>query len=277
MPALRPTDAGSFAEAVYAQLEPYAWDDENQGWALLCFVGALGQLVQDIDTYAHDDGSNAGWTMLLDLDRIPDAALPWLGQFVGVAVDPTLTAAQQRQQIRAEGGMARGTLQSMVNGIQRHLINNKTVIIRERFTDAYNFDVITYAGDTYASNFDYDAIFNQEATYNALYNDFLTYSDIYVKGMSYSLDVYNEILAQKPAGLQFTYNVLTGQDYYEVWQDWPTYQDVIAHYTTYQAILDDAPVPHPFTFETVIGNTDYQELWNTYQTYQDVYDNDLTY
>src|SRR5438128_21832 len=104
----RPTDAGSFAEAVYAQLAPLQGSEVLLDYPLLKFIGAIGQGLQDEDALAHAPVGGDLWANLTNLDTIPSNALLWLGQFVGVQVDTSLTVDQQKQQIRAEGGFSRG-------------------------------------------------------------------------------------------------------------------------------------------------------------------------
>ena len=91
------------------------------GWAkykdttgvLLRWLAGMGEMVQAIDSLCmaqNDDGTIApGWSQVLDINRCPTAALPWLGQFVGVSVDPSQRDDQQRYAIEQEHGFARGT------------------------------------------------------------------------------------------------------------------------------------------------------------------------
>jgi hypothetical protein len=50
-----------------------------------------------------------GWTRLLDPERCPGWALPWLAQFAGVKLTTGLTEAQQREQITSPPAFLRGT------------------------------------------------------------------------------------------------------------------------------------------------------------------------
>lgn len=49
------------------------------------------------------------------------------------------------------------------------------------------------------------------------------------------------IRANKPAGLQFTYDVRAGQDYAALLANHPLYSNVFADYATYQGVVDDRP------------------------------------
>jgi hypothetical protein len=70
------------------------------------FIGALSQAYQQMDDLAHSDPP---WSVLLDINNVPDEGLAWFGQFVGTIVNPNLSFDQQRQQIRDRAGWQRGT------------------------------------------------------------------------------------------------------------------------------------------------------------------------
>lgn len=145
MPFNRPEDTGGFAEELYEQMAPLTYADEQYGWALLCFLGAIGQTIEDLDYLSHMEPS---WVGMLDLDYIPDAAIPWLGQFVGVVVDTALPYSEQRQQIRDHVGWARGTPKTFKSMAAGKLSLTKTVRLDERTPTPYSFRVITWADET---------------------------------------------------------------------------------------------------------------------------------
>ncbi len=60
-----------------------------------------------------------GWSQILDINRCPSYALPWLGQFVGVDLNktPNLTYEQSVQKILSRSGFSRGTVSALQNSI----------------------------------------------------------------------------------------------------------------------------------------------------------------
>lgn len=202
--AARPSDTSAFAEAVYAQLAPIADQDQENGWALLIFIAALGVMFDDIDQLAH---SSPAWSLLLDVDNIPAKGLPWLGQFIGVVVNTNLSENQQRDQIRNHLGWGRGTVAALINSVKPYLTGTQTVIVDERDTSPYHFTLSTYSAES-----------PPDITYSNLYADFATYQDFYNAYATYQAYWLTDdreqirliITASKPAGLQFDYTVIAG-------------------------------------------------------------------
>jgi hypothetical protein len=138
------------AERMYAGLQPLAYDDHLYDYALLhyceTFIGQL-QLVEDL---VRDDPviDAPGWSILLDIDRCPYLALPWLGQFVGVTTPEKLATetyaaheARIREYIRATGGFNRGTVSSIIAAVQQFIGGTKEVILIERDSSPYHFQI----------------------------------------------------------------------------------------------------------------------------------------
>lgn len=204
----RPTDAGSFAEAVYAQLTPLTYGDSDAtGWPLLLYIGALGQMLQELDYLAHNGVAGTPWENILDLDMIPDHGLPWLGQMAGVRVDTGQSAALQRQQIRNHSGWGRGSVATFLASAKYLLTGTQTVVVTERTNDAYTFLVNTYSTET-----------------------------------PNSAAVLAVLTANKPAGLVMTYNVLAGSPagtFYSTLYGEPTsfaYSNIYSNFQTYADI-----------------------------------------
>lgn len=142
----------SVAKEILDNLAPmlYADGDSPQNGALQIYVGGLSEpLFQEIEDYVSDDPTTGaiGYSAWVDINRAPDAALPWLAQFVGVKLSGG-TAAQQRQQIKDLANFKRGTLAAMKTAAQNFLTGTKVVIIRERFGGAYLLNVVTYLSQT---------------------------------------------------------------------------------------------------------------------------------
>lgn len=202
-PTAMPLDAGSLAEEMYSQLPQSLRDiDITSGYALLVYLGAIGQMLQNLDYLAHAPVGGTLWQNLVDLDLAPDYALPWLGQFVGVKVDTALPAADQRQQIRDHVGWGRGSVSTFKASARPSLTGTKTVDITERTTDADHFTVNTYSDETP----------DEDATLALL-------------------------VAAKPAGLIMTYIVLVGSPagatYGDLYDRGLTYGDIYDEFETY--------------------------------------------
>lgn len=144
-------------ERLHAALAPLAYADQAGDLANLC--EAIGGMFEQVaELAAPGPQGQPGWSQLLDVNRCPAYALPWLGQLVGVDVDTTLTDDLQRQQIAAESGMSRGSVQAIVAAAQRTLIGTKTVALLERSSSAcpsepaYGLTVFTFLAETPDTN-----------------------------------------------------------------------------------------------------------------------------
>jgi hypothetical protein len=145
----------TFAARLYTMLAPLAKDDNENGWALLIYCNAVGMMFQLIEDLVRDTPDGPGWSSLMDLDRCPDAALPWLGQFVGVRIPPGFTPEQARARIASTDGFKRGTLAAMRGAVEGLLTGNQSVLFTERSGDpaikpdyAYYLTVHTYTDET---------------------------------------------------------------------------------------------------------------------------------
>lgn len=195
----------SFAERIYEQVEPLTYDEENQDHALEHFVGALGSMFQTVEEYASD-GPNGepGWSIILDLNRAPVEALPWLGQFVGVTIQQDVSIELQRQQIHAVSGFQRGTPRSLMAAAQQYLTGDKQVILRERNGSAYQLTIVTKSSQT-----------------------------------PNPARVEAAIRTQKPAGIALTYNVISGQDFQTLIENHALMSNVFTYYADFEGVLED--------------------------------------
>ena len=208
----------SFAERLYAALEPLADQDEQNGWALLIYCNAIGAMFQQVEELVRDtDAGDPGWTLLLDLNRCPTDALPWLAQFAGVRLLPNSSDADMRARIASTDGFRRGTRAAMVGAAAATLTGAQTVVFRERDGAAQGFPaapdyayyvtVRTYAPQTP----------DPAATLRAL-------------------------LAQKPGGIVLAYDgTATGQIYAQLRDNHVDYAAVNTVYPSYAAARDDMP------------------------------------
>lgn len=194
----------SFAQEILDTLTPMLYDPATA--PLTSYVEGLSSVFQLIEDWASDTDTAVGWSLLVDVDRCPSEALPWLAQLVGVRLTGGLSAADQRQQIKSLANWKRGTPAAIEAAPAPYLTGTKTVILRERYDGSGNdapayLEVITYTSETA------DAVAAEAA-----------------------------IRAQKPAGLILTYNIIDGQDLQQVKDNYATLQDVKNAYVTLQGV-----------------------------------------
>jgi hypothetical protein len=151
------------------------------------------------------------WSALVDIDRCPALALPWLAQMVGVVAPPQEVGESDnayeirlREYIRATPGFSRGSPGAMMAAAQQFLTGTKSVIFRERDTGAYRLTVRTKVSET-----------PDEAK------------------------VLKALLAQKPAGIVLDYDSISGQDYQLLYTNHPNYQDAYGDYPDYDTLYLD--------------------------------------
>lgn len=204
---VRPADVGTFGEALYAALTPYAFEDDKHDWALLVLLGCIGVQFQIVETYVRDNGSRPGWSIIVDVATAPVEALPWLAQIVGVSIPPGTNEAGMRAMIVDQAGWRRGSKPAMIGAGKTHLTGSKSLIFRERFGgSAYRLHIVTYTSETPTPA--------------------VTLADL---------------VSQKPGGIVLTHAVLAGQDYQSLLTNHPTYANVFAAYATYYGIATDQP------------------------------------
>jgi Phage tail protein (Tail_P2_I) len=246
----RPTDVGSFGEAVYQQLKSLTYAEEHVGvdYALLKFVGAIGQMFQQMDHMAHSDELGQSWTKFLDINRIPCEGVPWLGQFVGVDVDTSLTCDEQRQQIRDKLGWQRGTPEAMKSAIRKCLGGTKTVNFRERYPTPYSLMVVTYGEVLYITS-----------TYENMLLAYPIYQQ-YLEGTSTYPDP-GDFIRYGGSGTIHTSNYLYVKSTY------PTYTNLKLNIPTYDVMRDYTWIDNEEFGETVIQDDRYEDIYEKYPTY----------
>jgi hypothetical protein len=196
----------SYPARLYGMLAPLAQWDPNAAWSLLILVNAIGLPFQLVEDLVRDTPDGPGWSALLDVDRCPVEALPWLGQLAGVRVLPDSSESAMRARIRSTDGFHRGTVAAMRAAALATMSEAGYLVFRERAGDPYVLDVISYADETPDPN----------ATLQAL-------------------------LAQKPGGIVLNYSTATGQTYQVLNDTHASYDDVNATYAYYAAVLLDEP------------------------------------
>jgi hypothetical protein len=168
----------TFKQSLVDLLEPMFYADLQNNNSLNIYLSGLSDpLFQDVEDWASDtDDGKPGYSILIDITRTPDEALPWLAQFVGAKLTVGLSPDQQRQQIIGLGNWKRGTVAALQAAPLQYLTGTQTVVVHERDTSPYHFLVYTLASET-----------------------------------PNSAAVLAALLANKPAGLQMTYTVYSGQ------------------------------------------------------------------
>lgn len=102
------------------------------------YVRSVMTIFAETELFASDmldaDGNLtfAGWSILLDPDRIPAYGLPYLAQWVGERLPLGLAEADARQWIKDAPNQWRATPYSVARAAQRQLTGSKLVMIRER-------------------------------------------------------------------------------------------------------------------------------------------------
>lgn len=206
-------DLATFAQRIYDGLAPLQYAEVDEDYPLANYLGALGVMFQIVEDLGRDqlvDGEFLpGWSQVMDLGRVPDVAVAWLGQFVGVFVTAGLTPTQQRQQVASVGGWKRGTPAAIAAAAQLYLTGTKQVIFRERDSiacpaePAYGLTVITKTSETPDPTL-------TEAV----------------------------IRAAKPAGIVLNYETLPGLDFEELFLTYATMQDVYTSFATFEDVLE---------------------------------------
>jgi hypothetical protein len=201
-----PYTPDTVAARLYDALEPIQGSDPDTGYHLLIYTSGLALPMEEVSDLA-ETGPNGevGWSIIVDINRVPDKALGWLAQFVGVKLNPDLDADDQRDRIRTTDGWNRGTPSAIAGAAAQYLTGPKYVVMRERYNpgvgpDPYHLQIWTVASQTP----------DPAATLNA-------------------------IMAQKPAGLILHYSTMAGQDFQKLYTDQAHFQQV---YTTYPTMQD---------------------------------------
>lgn len=134
----------SVADDLVAAFAPWMTDD------LEAYLRTIGEMFAEVEMYSDDSEEFEGWTILLDPDRCPVAALPYLAQFVGERLPKGLAEAAQRQWIKDAPNQRRGTVSSIVRAAARRLTGAQLVTVIERDGGPDKLSVITYDKDTNA-------------------------------------------------------------------------------------------------------------------------------
>jgi hypothetical protein len=198
-----------WGERVRERTEPLAPDDAAHGYAHAHLAGALAEVLERVaEIYDPEDGPPG--SPLLDVDRCPDWALPWLAQLVGVTIPTGTSPELVRTGIREVAGWKRGTPGALRAAAQAFLTGDQTVIFRERDTSAadppYTLEVVTLVSET-----------PDPAAVEAA------------------------LRRQKPAGIVLTYRTVTGWDWQQVDVDYSAWSALDGAYTSWRRLINKEP------------------------------------
>lgn len=98
-------------------------------------------------------GSASGWSQVLDIDRCPDYALPWLAQFVGIYIPQisTLSRADKVSKIKERSSFKRGTSPAMVNALVAVVNSNNPPVLMQA-SDVIVMENTAYSSGSYVSD-----------------------------------------------------------------------------------------------------------------------------
>lgn len=147
----------TLAERYLADFQPYLDDDDG---TLPMFTVAVTRPLEDLDAIAQATDDAPGFSTLLNPDTAPAEYLAWLGQMVGVRIAQGTSEAAARAAIRAPAGWRRGTVQAIKDTVAQTLVPvdpdvPATVILLERTSggwsasdNAYHLTVATFTDET---------------------------------------------------------------------------------------------------------------------------------
>ncbi len=148
-PTPPPIDIGDLAADIYHQLRLMVPEDEENGWPFAHYVAAKYSPGELVESWARDTDDGPGWSVLLDLERCPEIALPWLSQFKGVVIPVGMPPDQWRDWIRSAEGLRRGSIPALIAAGQRNLTGDKVVrVINRAGPTAFDMVVITRTSET---------------------------------------------------------------------------------------------------------------------------------
>jgi hypothetical protein len=136
------------SELLYDELGVTQPGDDTRDWPFLIFLGAVGHALGELHDLVRDTPDGSGWSALLDPDRCPAWALPWLAQFAGVRLTPGLTDSEWRAQITSPPAFRRGTPLGLRDEVQRELTATKAFTLTERYTSPYTLLAVSYTAET---------------------------------------------------------------------------------------------------------------------------------
>lgn len=140
---------GTVGSRLYEQVEPLAFDDEANGYALAHVCEAIGRMADPIADLVEDDADGPGWSKLVDVARTPVEALPWLAMVAGVRLTLGGSETVAREEVERADGQKRGTPAAILRAARKNLTGGQSVFVYERDgADAYALRVVTLVSET---------------------------------------------------------------------------------------------------------------------------------
>jgi hypothetical protein len=232
-PDPEPPPMGSCGAELYAALEPLAWDDHNQRWALAHLCEAIGRMRQAVSDLVRDseqtvviDGREVevevpGWSRATDVDLAPGSdaeidLLPFVGQLAGVRDVENLSEEDRRSAIRAREGFRRGQPAAVLSFARRFMVDGRGVTLRERY------DARLGAGT------------------DAPYHGQVRIKRSRIKPGVDELDLRQRVLATIPAGLVYDVVISDTADFEQVRQDFDDFHALADAFADFDALADYA-------------------------------------
>lgn len=187
-------------DALVAGHEPWMTND------LKDYLRVIASMFGEAELYGYDTDDFEGWSILLDVDRCPVEALPYLAQYVGERLPRGITEADARQWIKDAPNQQRGTLQSIVDAAQRWLTGGKNVTVIERAGGPDKLAVVSYTDQT-----------------------------------PDSARVLAELNTVVPADISLTYTVTSGQIWSQVIATDPDWNNTMAESATWADVMAETP------------------------------------
>jgi hypothetical protein len=215
------------ADRYYRRLEPIAYDDANQGYVLRALATAVMAPREVLEVVRADDDHEIPWGAALDPDAVPAELLDWLGVFAGVELPPSaLGDAEKRYRIKQAAGRYRGTPRAVIEELQLVLTGTRTVYVGFFTPDQWHYAVGTLAAET----LDVDAV------------DRAVQAQKPVGMLATAVTTDDWVWLFLAPTVVGTRAIVDGVDSYVVTApDYPTWQDVIDHFTTWQDVIDNTP------------------------------------
>jgi len=199
---------GETSENMVAQHAPWlTLENGSYNQELDDYLRCAGSMFEQIELYGFDTEDFEGWSILLDVDRCPAEALPYLAQYVGERLPAGLLEEEMRQWVRDAPNQRRGTLPALVDAAQRYLTGGKNVTVIQR--DAGHPDHVTV----------------------------VTYTD----QTPNSAQVLAEIMSVFPAELTLTYVVSSGQIWSQVIATDADWTNSMAESATWADLMAETP------------------------------------
>lgn len=96
------------------------------------YANCIGYMFVEVDELILYLGEDDGWGPLMDPDRCPEKALPYLAQYMGERIPQGMPLELQREWLYDSPNLHRGTLGSIIRAAQRTLTGARAVAITER-------------------------------------------------------------------------------------------------------------------------------------------------